>query len=139
MRLCIKTKTEIDAVVGKKPLEIQKIGPFVTYFNLPAVHAFSEDEIKYIMKELPEYKRQQEDIKKYVNRLEGNKEEIIRKLKELMPRSFSDVNPMDLKFKVTNKFKSWIEFDCTASEDTDYRTNIDIYDPLNNNVLMKLK
>ena len=136
MRLGVRSKTEIVATIklGKKDKEIviQKLGPYMTYFRLSEVRSFSQDDIKFIMKDLPEYAAMMTGVKNYMNNLESSKGTLLSKLKEKY-NSITDATVMDMKLSVNQKFKVFLDYEGNVK--SVYTTDIEDYDPFNNNVL----
>jgi hypothetical protein len=136
MRLGVRSKTEIVATIklGKKDKEIviQKLGPYMTYFRLSEVRSFTQDDIKFIMKDLPEYAAMMTGVKNYMNNLESSKGTLLSKLKEKY-NSIADATVMDMKLSVNQKFKVFLDYEGNVK--SVYTTDIEDYDPFNNNVL----
>ena len=136
MRLGVRSKTEIVATIklGKKDKEIviQKLGPYMTYFRLSEVRSFTQDDIKFIMKDLPEYAAMMTGVKNYMNNLESSKGTLLSKLKEKY-NSIADATVIDMKLSVNQKFKVFLDYEGNVK--SVYTTDIEDYDPFNNNVL----
>lgn len=134
MILDVKTKTRLYATVGKKEIILQKVGSDHTKFPLMQVQGYSDKDLEFIMKSIPEFAEQQMAIRQYLNDLEGNKRETLDILKAKY-RSIVDAQPMDVKFRAETEFKCRIDYEAVI--DQPYITDILDYDPLYNNVLTK--
>lgn len=139
MVLVVKSKAELIATIktGKKDKEkvIQTCGPYITKFHLSDVRGFTQDDIKFIMKDLPEYCAVINGLKNYQTNLEANKGQVLEKLKAKYS-SLIDASVMDMKIDVNQKFKFWIDYETSIKGVcTVYTTNIEDYDPFNNNLL----
>ena len=136
MILVVKSKAELIATIktGKKEKEkvIQTCGPYITRFKLSEVRGFTQDDIKFIMKDLPEYCSVFNGLKNYQTNLEANKGQVLEKLKGKY-NSLMDASVMDMKIDINQKFKFWIDYETTIKDV--YTTTIEDYDPFNNNLL----
>ena len=138
MKLKIKVKCTIVAEAKTKSnpsFDIQKNGPYWIEFPLSEVRGFSDSDIQYIIAELPEYKYMLEGIKRYMQSLEGNKADVLDRIKS-KDRKFMDIDVLALKIKLTTKIKHSIDFMESFPEDydQDYYTDIPDYDPTDNNL-----
>ena len=147
MRLVVKTKSEIVATIkiGKKEKEvvIQKCGPYLTYFRMTEVRAFTPDDIKFIMRDLPEFVQLTRGMENYLANLESNKGRVLEKLKGKY-NSLVDATVMDMKLSLNQKHKACLDYEgwleepmkeALAWKDLIYKTDIEEYDPFNNNLL----
>lgn len=137
MRLTVKIKHKIILDLGKKdkPVTIQTIGPNVIHFKLLDLHAFSNDDIKYILATVPEYEEFQNAIEAYVDKLEGDKANVLEKLKGVKHR-LMDMRPVDCKIKLETKIDHWIQYN--AYEENEYNADFLTYDSAENNLLYKV-
>ena len=138
MKLKIKVKCTIVAEAKTKSnpsFDIQKNGPYWIEFPLSEVRGFTDSDIQYIIAELPEYKYLQMGIKHYIERLEGNKAEVLEQIKA-KSRKFMDVDVLALKIKLNTKIKHYIDFAESFPDDydLDYYNDIPDYDPTDNNL-----
>lgn len=138
MVLQVKTKIVIEAMIkrgkGKedKAYEIQTVGPYITTFQLGCLHAFSDDDVKYIMKAVPEYEEYIAKVKAYVDTLEGDKSTVLRKLQD-KHKSLIDTTTLDMRIQLNVSRKHKLILGETIK--TPYRTDIPQYDPFDNNMI----
>lgn len=138
MKLKIKVKCTIVAEAKTKSnpsFDIQKNGPYWIEFPLSEVRGFSDSDIQYIISELSEYKYMMAGIKRYMQSLEGNKADVLERIKS-KDRKFMDVDVLVLKIKLNTKIKHCIDFMESFPDDydQDYYTDIPDYDPIDNNL-----
>lgn len=138
MKLKIKVKCTIVAEAKTKSnpsFDIQKNGPYWVEFPLSEVKGFSDSDIQYIISELPEYKYMLDGIKRYMQSLEGNKADVLDRIKS-KDRKFMDIDVLALKIKLNTKIKHSIDFMESFPDDydQDYYTDIPDYDPTDNNL-----
>lgn len=136
MRLTVTVKHKIVLDLGKKDksVTIQSIGPNVIHFKMSEVRAFDDSGIKYIIATLPEYVEFREDIESYVDKLEGDKANVLEKLKAKKHRLI-DVRPSECKFKLETKIDHCIDYVCT--EENPYNAVFLSYDYSDGNLLFK--
>ena len=136
MRLVVKVKHKIILDLGKhdKDVTIQSIGPNVMHFKLSEVRAFSDSDIKYIISTIPEYASFREDIEKYVDKLEGDKANVLNILKGKKHR-LVDIRPVDCKIKLETKIDHYIDYE--GEEEEPYYAAFLNYDPSDDNTLFK--
>lgn len=136
MRLTVTLKHKIVLDLGKKDksVTIQSIGPDVIHFKMSEVRAFDDSDIKYIIATLPEYKEFRGDIESYVDKLEGDKANVLEKLKTKKHRLI-DVRPSDCKIKLETKIEHCIDYECT--EENPYNAVFLGYDYSDGNLLFK--
>lgn len=138
MKLRVKIKCTIvaEGKTKKEPtFDIQKIGPYQIEFPLSEVRAFSDSDIHYIIDSIPEYEDMMAGIKRYMTSLEGNKADVLDRIKSKSKR-FMDIDVLSLRFKLQTKLKHSIVYDETFPEEFSdpYITNILYYDPSDNNL-----
>ena len=139
MKLEIKIKPSIIFVAknGKKEIEIkiQKIKPEFIQFKMLAAMPFTDDDVKYMLKSVPEYDVWISDIKRYVNELEGSKQRVLINLQSQFHK-LVDTTTSDCKVKLEVKISHSIIYN--ENIDTEYFASLMSYDPTDENILHRI-
>jgi len=94
-----------------KTYDLQKVEPCKFAFKLSEVRAFSDDDVKYILKNLPNFKAFKEKVKSKKVELDMKRGEIIAFLQKKEPIKFEKCTLQGSKISLDTKITHGISFD----------------------------
>jgi len=100
-----------------KDFNLQKTPTCTFHFKLHEVRAFSDDDVKYIIKTLPAFSEFKEKVKNAKAELVAKHDEIVKYLKQHQPVKFDTLTTTNSRITLNTKLEHYIDYENDINEE----------------------